>query len=346
MAFDYINALLKKEVTRTPIWVMRQAGRYLPEYRATRKKAGDFLTLCKSSDLACEVTLQPLERFDLDAAILFSDILTIPDAMGLGLHFVEGEGPKFAHPLSSLSEINQLTKPDVSKDLSYVSEAVSVIKKNLKGRVPLIGFTGSPWTLATYMVEGGSSKTFSKVKGLMYENPKHMHQLLDVLADTIIDYLNSQIEAGADSVMIFDTWGGLLNKASYENFSLMYMSKIVAGINRNYEGKTIPVTLFTKGGSAWLEQIAATGCDAVGIDWTVEIGEAERRVGSKVALQGNLDPSVLYASAEVIKSEAHKILDQFQGSTGHVFNLGHGITPDVNPESMKALVDAVHSYSK
>ena len=346
MAFDYINALLKKEVTRTPIWVMRQAGRYLPEYRATRKKAGDFLTLCKSSDLACEVTLQPLERFDLDAAILFSDILTIPDAMGLGLHFVEGEGPKFSHPLSSLSEINQLTKPDVSKDLSYVSEAVSVIKKNLKGRVPLIGFSGSPWTLATYMVEGGSSKTFSKVKGLMYENPKHMHQLLDVLADTIIDYLNSQIEAGADSVMIFDTWGGLLNKASYENFSLMYMSKIVAGINRNYEGKTIPVTIFTKGGSAWLEQIAATGCDAVGIDWTVEIGEAERRIGSKVALQGNLDPSVLYASAEVIKSEAHKILDQFQGSTGHVFNLGHGITPDVNPESMKALVDAVHSYSK
>ena len=346
MAFDYINALLKKEVTRTPIWVMRQAGRYLPEYRATRKKAGDFLTLCKSSDLACEVTLQPLERFDLDAAILFSDILTIPDAMGLGLHFVEGEGPKFSHPLSSLAEINQLTKPDVSKDLSYVSEAVSVIKKNLKGRVPLIGFSGSPWTLATYMVEGGSSKTFSKVKGLMYENPKHMHQLLDVLADTIIDYLNSQIEAGADSVMIFDTWGGLLNKASYENFSLMYMSKIVAGINRNSEGKTIPVTLFTKGGSAWLEQIAATGCDAVGIDWTVEIGEAERRIGSKVALQGNLDPSVLYASAEVIKSEAHKILDQFQGSTGHVFNLGHGITPDVNPESMKALVDAVHSYSK
>ena len=346
MAFDYINALLKKEVTRTPIWVMRQAGRYLPEYRATRKKAGDFLTLCKSSDLACEVTLQPLERFDLDAAILFSDILTIPDAMGLGLHFVEGEGPKFSRPLVSLADIEQLTKPDVSKDLSYVSEAVSVIKKNLRGRVPLIGFTGSPWTLATYMVEGGSSKNFSKVKGLMYENPKHMHQLLDVLADTVIDYLNSQIEEGADSVMIFDTWGGLLNKASYENFSLRYMSKIVAGINRNYESKTIPVTLFTKGGSAWLEQIASTGCDAVGIDWTVEIGEAERRIGSKVALQGNLDPSVLYASPEVIKSEANKILDQFQGSTGHVFNLGHGITPEVNPESMKVLVDAVHSYSK
>lgn len=346
MAFDYINALLKKEVTRTPIWVMRQAGRYLPEYRATRKRAGDFLTLCKSSDLACEVTLQPLDRFDLDAAILFSDILTIPDAMGLGLHFVEGEGPKFTHPLSTLNDIEQLHKPDVSKELSYVSEAVSVIKKNLKDRVPLIGFTGSPWTLATYMVEGGSSKTFSKVKGLMYENPKHMHQLLDVLADTVIDYLNSQIEAGADSVMIFDTWGGLLNKESYENFSLSYMSKIVDGIRREYEGRVIPVTLFTKGGSAWLEQIAATGCDAVGIDWTVEIGEAERRVGSQVALQGNLDPSVLYASPEVIKTEAHKILDQFKGSTGHVFNLGHGITPEVNPESMKVLVDAVHSYPK
>ncbi len=234
MAFDYINALLKKEVTRTPIWVMRQAGRYLPEYRATRKKAGDFLTLCKSSDLACEVTLQPLERFDLDAAILFSDILTIPDAMGLGLHFIEGEGPKFNNPLNSLQDIEHLKKPDVSQELSYVSEAVSVIKKNLKGRVPLIGFTGSPWTLATYMIEGGSSKTFSKVKGLMYENPKHMHQLLDVLADTVIDYLNSQIESGADSVMIFDTWGGLLNKESYENFSLRYMSKIVDGISARF----------------------------------------------------------------------------------------------------------------
>lgn len=345
MAFDYINALLKKEVSRTPIWVMRQAGRYLPEYRATRKIAGDFLTLCKSSDLACEVTLQPLERFDLDAAILFSDILTIPDAMGLGLYFVEGEGPKFTNPLHTLSSIENLTKPDVGAELNYVSEAVSVIKKNLKGRVPLIGFTGSPWTLATYMVEGGTSKTFSKVKGLMYENPKHMHQLLDVLADTVIDYLNSQIEAGADSVMIFDTWGGLLSQGSYENFSLRYMSKIVEGVHRSYQGRIIPVTLFTKGGAAWLEQIAATGCDAVGIDWTIELGEAERRVGSKVAIQGNLDPSVLYASPDVIKAEAFKVLDQFKGQTGHVFNLGHGITPDVNPESMKVLVDAVHSYS-
>ena len=346
MAFDYINALLKKEVSRTPIWVMRQAGRYLPEYRQTRKRAGDFLSLCKSSDLACEVTLQPLERFDLDAAILFSDILTIPDAMGLGLHFVESEGPKFSKPLTTLDDIDRLSKPEVGIELAYVFDAVSVIKKNLKGRVPLIGFSGSPWTLATYMVEGGSSKNFSKVKGLLYENPKHMHQLLNVLADTVIDYLNAQIEAGADSVMIFDTWGGLLNKESYENFSLRYMSKIVEGIHRKYDEKTIPVTLFTKGGSAWLEQIAATGCDGVGLDWTVEIGEAERRIGSKVALQGNLDPSVLYASPEVITAEAYKVLDQFKGQTGHVFNLGHGITPDVNPESMKVLVDAVHSYTK
>jgi uroporphyrinogen decarboxylase len=346
MAFDYINALLKKEVSRTPIWVMRQAGRYLPEYRQTRKRAGDFLSLCKSSDLACEVTLQPLERFDLDAAILFSDILTIPDAMGLGLHFVENEGPKFSKPLTTLNDINRLSKPDVGIELAYVSEAVSVIKKNLKGRVPLIGFSGSPWTLATYMVEGGSSKNFSKVKGLLFENPKHLHQLLNVLADTVIDYLNAQIEAGADSVMIFDTWGGLLNKESYENFSLRYMSKIVDGIHRKYDERTIPVTLFTKGGSAWLEQIAATGCDCVGLDWTIEIGEAERRIGSKVALQGNLDPSVLYASPEIITAEAYKVLDQFKGQTGHVFNLGHGITPDVNPESMKVLVDAVHSYTK
>jgi len=237
MASDYINALLKKEVTRTPIWVMRQAGRYLPEYRETRKKAGDFLSLCKSSELACEVTLQPLERFDLDAAILFSDILTIPDAMGLGLYFVEGEGPKFSKPLTTLDDIDKLSKPDVAIELAYVSEAVSVIKKSLKGRIPLIGFTGSPWTLATYMVEGGSSKSFSKVKGLMFKNPNHMHKLLNVLAETVIDYLNNQIEAGVDSVMIFDTWGGILNKESYEDFSLKYMIKIIAGIQNHYKGE-------------------------------------------------------------------------------------------------------------
>jgi len=346
MTSDYINALLKKEVKRTPIWVMRQAGRYLPEYRSTRKKAGDFLSLCKSSELACEVTLQPLERFDLDAAILFSDILTIPDAMGLGLHFIEGEGPRFSKPLSNLIDIERLTKPDVGDKLTYVFDAVSIIKKNLKNRAPLIGFSGSPWTLATYMVEGGSSKNFSKVKTLMFQNPSHMHQLLDILADTVIDYLNAQIEAGADSVMIFDTWGGLLNEQCYENFSLQYMTKIVDDLHRNYEGKTIPVTLFTKGGSAWLEQIAASGCDGIGLDWTIELGEAERRVGSQVALQGNLDPSVLYASPEVIVSEVKKVLNQFKGKTGHVFNLGHGIMPDVDPENMKILVDAVHTYSK
>ena len=346
MTSDYINALLKKEVKRTPIWVMRQAGRYLPEYRSTRKKAGDFLSLCKSSELACEVTLQPLERFNLDAAILFSDILTIPDAMGLGLHFIEGEGPRFSKPLNNLSDIERLTKPDVGDKLTYVFDTVSTIKKNLKNRVPLIGFSGSPWTLTTYMVEGGSSKSYSKVKALMFQNPRHMHQLLDILADTVIDYLNAQIEAGADSVMIFDTWGGLLNKQCYEDFSLQYMTKIVDSLHRNYEGKIIPVTLFTKGGSAWLEQIATSGCDGIGLDWTIELGEAERRVGKQVALQGNLDPAVLYASPEVIVSEVNKVLDQFKGETGHVFNLGHGVTPDVNPENMKILVDAVHAYSK
>jgi uroporphyrinogen decarboxylase len=345
MSSDYINALLKKPTTRTPIWVMRQAGRYLPEYRATREKAGDFLTLCKSPELACEVTMQPLDRFDLDAAILFSDILTIPDAMGLGLYFSEGEGPKFSKPLSTLADIENLTKPNVGDELAYVTDAVSVIKKSLNGKVPLIGFTGSPWTLATYMVEGGSSKNFAKVKGLMYENPTHMHQLLDKLADTIIDYLNGQIEAGADSVMVFDTWGGLLNQESYENFSLRYMTKIVAGIKREHEGKTIPVTLFTKGGAMWLEQIADSGCDGVALDWTVELGDAQSRIGNKVALQGNLDPCVLYASPARIREEVKKVLSQFDGDTGHVFNLGHGISPDVNPEHMKVLVDSVHEFS-
>ncbi len=346
MSFDYINALLKKPTSRTPVWVMRQAGRYLPEYRATRAKAGDFLTLCKSPELACEVTMQPIDRFDLDAAILFSDILTIPDAMDLGLYFSKGEGPKFSNPLNTLASIEQLKKPNVGNELSYVTDAVSVIKKALNNRVPLIGFTGSPWTLATYMVEGGSSKNFAKVRGLMYENPAHMHQLLNKLADTIIDYLNGQLQVGADSVMIFDTWGGLLNKQSYEDFSLQYMTKIVNGIKREFNGKTIPVTLFTKGGAMWLEQIANSGCDGVALDWTVELDDAQRRIGTKVALQGNLDPCVLYASPEKIRKEVKKTLSQFQGDTGHVFNLGHGTSPDVNPEHMKVLVDAVHEFSK
>lgn len=341
MSFDYINALLKQPTTRTPVWIMRQAGRYLPEYRATRQKAGDFLSLCKNPDLACEVTLQPLERFDLDAAILFSDILTIPDAMGLGLYFSEGEGPKFTNPITTPAQVKQLSVPNMSS-LSYVFDAVSVIKKNLKNRVPLIGFTGSPWTLATYMVEGGSSKGFAKVKGLMYENPQVMHQLLDTIADTVIEYLNAQVEAGADSLMIFDTWGGLLNKEHYQLFSLNYMAKIVANITKIRDEQKIPVTLFTKGGGMHLEAMADTGCDAIGLDWTVELEDAQRRVGDKVALQGNLDPCTLYASPKVIEKEAHKILAQFKGNTGYVFNLGHGISPDVNPEHLKTLINAVH----
>ncbi len=344
MSSDYINALLKKPIKRTPVWVMRQAGRYLPEYRHSRKKAGDFLTLCKSPQLACEVTLQPIERFDLDAAIVFSDILTIPDAMGLGLYFSEGEGPKFSHPLNTLKSIEKLAKSSVGDKLTYVSDAVSMIKKSLNGKVPLIGFSGSPWTLATYMIEGGGSKNFSKAKSLMYKNPAHMHQLLDKLALAVIDYLNGQIESGVDSLMVFDTWGGLLNKPSYEEFSLRYMCKIVEGVRREYAGKTIPITLFTKGGAMWLEQIADSGCDAVALDWTTEIKDAQQRIGNKVALQGNLDPCVLYASPERIRTEVQKILTQFSGNTGHIFNLGHGILPDINPEHVRVLVDSVHEF--
>ncbi len=343
MSFDYINALLKKPVSRTPIWIMRQAGRYLPEYRATRKKAGNFLNLCKTPELACEVTLQPIDRFDLDAAILFSDILTIPDAMGLGLYFVEGEGPKFKTAINSATQINNLTKPDMSS-LSYVFDAVTLVKNSLNNRVPLIGFSGSPWTLATYMLEGGASKTFIKVKGLMYENPKLMHKLLTIISDAVIDYLNEQIASGVDSVMVFDTWGGLLNKEHYNDFSLQYMQKIVLGINRKpNSGKYIPITLFTKGGGAYLEQIASTTCDAIGLDWNIELADAQKRIGDSVSLQGNLDPCVLYASPQTITLEAQKILQQFKGNTGHIFNLGHGISPDVNPDNVKVLIDAVHN---
>lgn len=343
MSFDYINALLKRPSKRTPVWIMRQAGRYLPEYRKIRQQAGDFLTLCKTPELACEVSLQPLRRFDLDAAILFSDILTIPDAYGLGLYFIEGEGPKLSHPVQTTAQIKQLITPEMDK-LSYVFQTVSLIKKNLANKLPLIGFAGSPWTLATYMVEGAASKTFSKVKGLMYDNPNSTHQLLQNLAQAITAYLNEQIKAGADSVMIFDTWGGLLNKECYQNFSLNYMSQIVADLIKEHDGKKIPVTLFTKGGGLYLELIAASGCDAIGLDWTVELADAKRRVGDKVALQGNLDPCTLYASPAIIQKETSKILNQFQDNTGHVFNLGHGIAPDISPDHLTALVDAVHSF--
>ena len=285
-----IRALLHQPTDTTPVWIMRQAGRYLPEYREIRKRAGDFMTLCKNKELACEVTLQPLRRFDLDGAILFSDILTIPDAMGLGLYFAEGEGPRFERPLRSEADIRALGAPDPADSLRYVTDAVSLIRQELDGSVPLIGFSGSPWTLSTYMVEGGSSKEYRHIKGMMYQNPAALHQLLQKLAESVTCYLNAQIEAGAQAVMIFDTWGGVLTPATYRDFSLQYMAQIVAGLKREHEGQIIPVTLFTKGGGQWLEVMADTGCNALGLDWTIDIDEARRRVGDRVALQGNLDP--------------------------------------------------------
>ena len=340
----FLRALLKQPVDATPIWIMRQAGRYLPEYRATRAKAGSFMDLCENPDLACEVTLQPLERFDLDAAILFSDILTIPDAMGLGLYFSEGEGPKFKHPIRDEAAVKNLSVPDPEQELRYVMDAVRVIRRELDGRVPLIGFSGSPWTLATYMVEGATTKDFGKVKGMLFDAPDTLHLLLEKLADSVTQYLNAQIAAGAQAVMVFDTWGGVLSPETYKEFSLAYMQRIVAGLNRHAEGREVPVTLFTKGGGQWLESMAETGCNALGLDWTQDIGQARQRVGDKVALQGNMDPSVLYASPEVIQKEAKKVLDGFGQGTGHVFNLGHGIHQHIDPEKVSVLVDAVHGY--
>ena len=325
---------------------MRQAGRYLPEYRETRKQAGSFLDLCKNTELACEVTLQPLRRFDLDAAILFSDILTIPDAMGLGLYFAEGEGPKFTNPVRTEADIRKLAVPDIGDTLSYVTDAVNLIRRELDGKVPLIGFSGSPWTLSTYMVEGGSSKDYRRVKSILYDNPAAMHRILDVLAKSVIDYLNAQIEAGAQAVMVFDTWGGVLTPSAYREFSLQYMTQIVEGLKREHDGNRIPVTLFTKGGMQWLEAIAASGCDALGLDWTIDINEARNRVGHQVALQGNLDPCTLYASVDSIQACVKGIIEGFGNHNGHVFNLGHGIHPTINPEHVKALVDAVHDYGR
>ena len=342
----FLRALLKQPVDTTPIWIMRQAGRYLPEYRAVRAIAGGFMDLCENADLACEVTMQPLERYDLDAAILFSDILTIPDAMGLGLYFAEGEGPKFERPLKTLADVQKLAVPDPEDELRYVMNAVRTIRKELNGRVPLIGFSGSPWTLATYMVEGGTTKDFGKVKGMMFSDPKAMHLLLDTLAQSVTSYLNAQIAAGAQAVMVFDTWGGVLSDEKYQEFSLNYMQQIVSGLTREADGRQVPVTLFTKGGGRWLEKMADTGCDALGLDWTQDIGQARQRVGDKVALQGNMDPSVLYASPEVIKSEAKKVISGFGKGPGHVFNLGHGIHQHIDPEKVTVLVDAVHEYGK
>ncbi|WP_456448352.1 uroporphyrinogen decarboxylase [Thiolapillus sp.] len=342
----FLRALLREPVDMTPVWMMRQAGRYLPEYRATREKAGDFLSLCQNPELACEVTIQPLERFPLDAAILFSDILTIPDAMGLGLYFEEGEGPRFERPVQDKAAIDALPVPDPEEELRYVMDAVRTIRRELDGRVPLIGFSGSPWTLATYMVEGGSTKNFALSKGMMFDRPDLMHALLDKLAQSVTSYLNAQIAAGAQAVMIFDTWGGTLTPADYREFSLAYMQRIVEGLTREAEGRKVPVVLFTKGGGQWLEAMADTGCDALGLDWTTDIGDARQRVGGRVALQGNMDPSTLYASAEVIRKSVANILESYGSGSGHVFNLGHGIHPGVDPDHAAAMVEAVHELSK
>jgi len=341
----YLRALAKQPVDRTPVWMMRQAGRYLPEYKEVRAQAGDFMSLCRNTELACEVTMQPLRRFDLDAAILFSDILTIPDAMGLGLYFETGEGPKFKDPVRSMAAIKNLAVPDMEDELGYVMDAVRAIRHELNGSVPLIGFSGSPWTLATYMVEGGSTKNFSKVKQLMFADPEAMHTLLSVLAESVTQYLNAQIAAGAQSVMIFDTWGGVLSPRDYKAFSLAYMKKIVAGLTREADGRKVPVTLFTKNGGQWLEAMAATGADALGVDWTTDLGDARGRVGGQVALQGNMDPSVLYAKPERIEEEVQTILQSYGSGTGHVFNLGHGIHPEVDPEHAAAFINAIHKYS-
>jgi uroporphyrinogen decarboxylase len=340
-----LRALLREPVDVTPIWVMRQAGRYLPEYRATRERAGDFRTLCGTPELACEVTLQPLRRYALDAAILFSDILTVPDAMGLGLFFADGEGPRFERPLRTAQDIERLGVPDPEQELRYVMDAVRLIRRELDGAVPLIGFAGSPWTLATYMVEGAGSKEFALVKRMLFNEPALLHRLLDVLARSVTVYLNAQIAAGAQAVMVFDTWGGALTPRDYREFSLRYMRTITAGLTRTAEGRRVPVVLFTKNGGQWLEAIAAAGGDAIGLDWTTDLSDARARVGRTVALQGNMDPAVLYARPERIRAEVAAVLDSYGRGSGHVFNLGHGIHPQVDPENMGVLVEAVHELS-
>jgi uroporphyrinogen decarboxylase len=350
---NFLRALLREPTDHTPLWLMRQAGRYLPEYNETRRRAGNFLALCKSPSLACEVTLQPLARYDLDAAILFSDILTVPDAMGLGLYFAEGEGPKFERPLREEWAIRDLTAPDPYDHLRYVMDAVVEIRRALDNSVPLIGFSGSPFTLACYMVEGGGSADFRTLKTMLYSRPDLLHRILEVNATAVTNYLNAQIESGAQAVQIFDTWGGALSHAAYQEFSLAYMQRVIAGLKKTHNGERIPCIVFTKGGGQWLEAIAASGCDAVGLDWTTDIGDARRRVGNQVALQGNFDPMALFASPEAIAVEATRILDSYCGSgnpagsgTGHVFNLGHGINQHTPPENVSVLVETVHNYGK
>jgi uroporphyrinogen decarboxylase len=339
-----LRALLNEPTPRRPIWLMRQAGRYLPEYRATRARAGSFMALCTNPQLACEVTLQPIDRFPLDAAILFSDILTIPHAMNLGLDFEAGEGPKIDRPVRTAADVANLKVPDPAGELRYVIDAVALIRRELAGRVPLIGFAGSPWTVGTYMVEGGGSKTFGLIKRMMYESPQVLHRLLDVLARSTILYLNAQIAAGAQAVMLFDTWGGVLTPAQYEEFSLRYMAQVIGELTRESGGRRVPNIVFTKGGGAWLEKIAAIGCDAVGVDWTTDLAAARRAVDGRVALQGNLDPSALFAPPDALRAETRRVLDSYGAGPGHVFNLGHGITPDVDPERVAVLVDTVQNY--
>jgi uroporphyrinogen decarboxylase len=339
----FLRALKRQPVDRTPVWMMRQAGRYLPEYRATRAKAGDFMSLCRNAELACEVTLQPLERFPLDAAILFSDILTVPDAMGLGLYFSTGEGPRFERPLKTEADIRALAVPDPEVELGYVMNAVRTIRGALNGRVPLIGFAGSPWTLATYMVEGGGSRDFSAIKRLIFDRPELADHLLATLAEATSQYLSAQISAGAQTVMVFDTWGGVLSPAAYRRFSLGPMARIVDTIKKAHP--EVPVILFTKNGGQQLEAMADTGCDALGVDWTTDLADARARVGSRVALQGNLDPCTLYASPERIEAAVADVLASYGHGPGHVFNLGHGILPDVNPDHAGAMIEAVHRLS-
>ena len=340
-----LRALLRQPTEYTPVWLMRQAGRYLPEYNQTRSRAGSFLGLCKNPGYATEVTLQPLARFELDAAILFSDILTVPDAMGLGLYFADGEGPKFERPLRDEWAIRDLAVPDPGAELRYVLDAVSEIRRALGGSVPLIGFSGSPYTLACYMVEGGASDDFRTIKTMLYARPDLLHRILDINARAVTHYLNAQIEAGAQAVMIFDTWGGNLSHAAYREFSLAYMQRIIAGLKREHAGARIPAVVFTKGCGNWLEDIAAIGCDAVGLDWSVDLAQARALIGDRVALQGNLDPAVLFASADVVQRETEKTLAAFGHGSGHVFNLGHGISQFTEPEKVKILVDCVHQAS-
>ena len=340
-----LRALLREPVERTPLWIMRQAGRYLPEYREVRAQAGDFMSLCRNPELACEVTMQPLRRYKLDAAILFSDILTVPDSMGLGLYFELGEGPKFSRPLRTAREIRNLPVPDVAADLGYVFDAVSTIRRELDGRVPLIGFAGSPWTVGTYMVEGGSSREFKLIKGLAAEDPAALDTLLDTVASVTTDYLNAQIAAGAQAIMIFDTWGAALEAEDYRRFSLASMQKIIDGLTRESEGRRVPVILFTKGAGALLADMVGTGCDALGVDWTTDLAQARKYVEDKVALQGNLDPATLRESPEIIRQGVADTLASYGTGPGHVFNLGHGITPDIDPDHLGVLVDAVHELS-